>query len=182
MVSLERFSAAQHAAWVVDFLAGQHWPFHAGAADRDTVEERLRSGYFDGPDRATLIVLDGSERVGLARVEDLGDPTPVLDLRIDSRHRGRGLGTAALRELIRWVFGAYEVDRIEGMTRQDNVAMRRAFRSAGFVKEAHHRHAWPTEVGVPLDAVGYALLRSDWETGGTTPVAWHDEPEEPSTR
>jgi RimJ/RimL family protein N-acetyltransferase len=87
-------------------------------------------------------------------VEDLHDPTPTFDLRIAAAPRGRGHGTAALRELAQWVFDTHDVERLEGTTRQDNVAMRRTFRAVGFVKEAHYRRGWPTHDGRLLDAVG----------------------------
>ncbi|MFI7694506.1 hypothetical protein ACIBQ6_35955 [Nonomuraea sp. NPDC049655] len=45
-----------------------------------------------------------------------------------------------------------------------------------FVKEAHHRRAWPGRDGRLYDSVAYAILRSDRETGEVTPVAWEDEP------
>jgi RimJ/RimL family protein N-acetyltransferase len=169
--------AAEHAAWLVGFLVSDSWPYHAGTVDRDLVVERLRHGYYDGPGRATFVVTVGTRRVGLVRVEDLDDPSPTFDLRIASGDRGRGLGAAALGELARWVFDTHEVERLEGTTRQDNVAMRRTFRSVGFVKEAHYRRGWPTRDGRLLDAIGYALLRDDWREGTTTPVDWHDEPD-----
>ncbi len=163
--------------WLGEFLVSHDWPFHAGAVDRDLVTERLRHGYYDGPDRATFIVTDGAQRVGLVRVEDLDDPTPTFDLRIASALRRQGHGTAALRELARWVFDTLDVERLEGTTRQDNVAMRRTFRAVGFVKEAHYRRGWPSHGGRLLDAVGYALLRTDWREGTTTSVDWNDEPD-----
>jgi hypothetical protein len=55
--------------------------------------------------------------------------------------------------------------------------MRRTFRAGGFVKEAHYRRGWPTRDGRLLDAVGYALLSTDWRDGTTTPVDWNDEPD-----
>ncbi|MEX0869456.1 MAG: GNAT family N-acetyltransferase [Nitriliruptoraceae bacterium] len=176
MVRLEPM-AVEHASWLGEFLVGDSWPYHAGTVDRDLVAERLREGYYDGPGRATFLVTEGAQRVDLVRVEDLDDPTPTFDLRIASTHRGRGIGVAALRELARWVFDTHHVERLEGTTRQDNVAMRRTFRSVGFVKEAHYRRGWPTPDGRVLDAIGYALLRADWRDGTTTPVNWHDEPE-----
>ncbi|HSK23716.1 MAG TPA: GNAT family protein [Egicoccus sp.] len=166
-----------HAAWLVEFLTSDSWPFHAGTVDRELVTERLRHGYYDGPGRATFLVTEVAQRVGLTRIEDLDDPTPTLDLRIAAAHRGRGFGVAALRELARWVFDTHDVERLEGTTRQDNVAMRRTFQAVGFVKEAHYRRGWPTRSGRLLDAVGYALLRTDWRDGTTTPVDWHDEPD-----
>jgi hypothetical protein len=77
------------------------------------------------------------------------------------------------------VFDTHAVERLEGTTRQDNVAMRRTFRAVGFVKEAHYRRGWPAprRDGRLLDAVGYALLRTDWRDGTTTPVEWHDAPD-----
>jgi RimJ/RimL family protein N-acetyltransferase len=55
--------------------------------------------------------------------DPLEDPTPTFDLWIAAAHRGRGHGTAALRELARRVFDMHDVERLEGTTRQDNVAM-----------------------------------------------------------
>jgi RimJ/RimL family protein N-acetyltransferase len=176
MVRLEPL-AGDHTEWLGAFLVSDDWHLHAGTVDRDLVTERLRHGYYVGPGRATFVVTDGPQRVGLVRIEDLDDPTPTFDLRIAVAHRGRGYGTAALRELARWVFDTHEVERLEGTTRQDNVAMRRTFRAVGFVKEAHYRRGWPTRDGRLLDAVGYALLRTDWRDGTTTPVDWHDEPD-----
>jgi RimJ/RimL family protein N-acetyltransferase len=169
--------AAEHATWLGEFLVSDDWPFHAGTVDRALVTARLRQGYYDGPGRATFLVTDGAQQVGVVRVEDLDDPTPTFDLRIAAAHRGRGHGTAALRELARWVFDAHDVERLEGTTRQDNVVMRRTFRAVGFVKEAHYRRGWPARDGRLVDAVGYALLRTDWRDGTTTPVDWDDEPD-----
>lgn len=52
--------------------------------------------------------------------------------------------------------------------------MREVFLRCGYVKEAHYRQAWPGDV--PHDAVGYAVLRSDWSTGTVTPPNFADEP------
>jgi RimJ/RimL family protein N-acetyltransferase len=93
--------AAEHATWLGEFLVSDDWPFHAGSVDRDLVTERLRHGYYDGPGRATFIVTDGAQQVGLVRVDDLNDLTATFDLRVAAAHRGRGHGTAALRELAR---------------------------------------------------------------------------------
>lgn len=69
--------------------------------------------------------------------------TPLFDLRIATDHRKQGIGMAALRFLTAYVFDNYpNKHRIEGTTRVDNVAMRLAFASVGYVKEAHYRQAW----------------------------------------
>lgn len=162
---------------LVDFLTGNGWPFHAEASlDAESVRRRAAEGAFDtDEDRECWWVLDGAERVGLLVVFDLGDPTPLFDLRIAERHRGRGIGTHAVRWLTARVFtaGAGRT-RIEATTRADNAAMRTVLRRCGYVKEAHYRQAWPGPDGT-YDAVGYAILRADWETGSATPVGWDDE-------
>jgi hypothetical protein len=54
--------AAEHAAWLGEFLVSDRWPVHAGKVDRDLVSERLRHGCDDSPGRATFIVTDGAQR------------------------------------------------------------------------------------------------------------------------
>lgn len=68
------------------------------------------------------------------------------------------------------------VTRIEGQTREDNIAMRRTFARCGWVHEAHYRDGWPVEGAEPLAALAYSVLRRDWSSGTTTPL-----PREPAT-
>lgn len=165
------------ATWLIQFLTKNEWPFHAGEHDDgDSVAERMESGYFEGPGVETWVIERNKVPVGIVRVFDLEDDTPLFDLRISEELRGHGLGGAALRELVDRVFTEHRVDRLEGTTRQDNIAMRRALVSAGFVKEAHYRRAWPDRDGQMHDSVGYAILRTDWESGSRTLVDWNDEP------
>lgn len=53
--------------------------------------------------------------------------------------------------------------------------MRRVLRRCGYVKEAHYRDGWPGAEGEVHDAVGYAVLRTDWSTGAVTLPEWDDE-------
>ena len=78
-------------------------------------------------------------------------------------------------ELASLVFAGYpKAYRFEGVTRADNIAMRRTFDRSGFVKEAHYRDGWPIPGSEPMASVGYAILRRDWVSGTTTPVEWSD--------
>jgi RimJ/RimL family protein N-acetyltransferase len=52
--------------------------------------------------------------------------------------------------------------------------MRIVLRRNGYVKEAHYRQAWPGQDGSRHDGIGYAIHRSDWRSGTTTPVHWDD--------
>jgi len=178
-LSLTRVDPAAEGEELVAFLTGNRFPFHVTESPtRGQVVAALRSGAYGDDDHAAFWLTDDTAgRVGLARLEDLQDPTPMLDLRIAERVRGRGFGAAALRSITELVFTTMpEVNRFEGQTREDNIAMRKTFLRCGWVKEAHYREAWPVAGGAPVASVAYAILRRDWATGTTTPVPWADGP------
>lgn len=161
------------------FLTGEDWPFfgRSGRPRADLVREQAAAGHYDSDQARTFWIVAGTAEVGLIRLFDLGDDTPLFELRIRAAYRSAGLGTAAVRWLTRYLFTAFpRVRRIEGTTRQDNIAMRRTFARCGYVKEAHYRQAWPGRDGTFHDSVGYAILRSDWESGTVTPPDWDDDP------
>jgi RimJ/RimL family protein N-acetyltransferase len=168
----------QDASLMVAFLSQEEWPFHGVVREQpEEILQRIVDGYYDAPEVLTFWVVLREENVGMIRLFDLRDDTPMFDLRIDSAHRGKGLGSRALAWLTDYIFGELpEVCRIEGTTRQDNEAMRRTFRACGFAKEAHYRDAWSGPDGRAYDAVGYAILRRDWMTGTVTMPRWSDEP------
>ncbi|GAA1391326.1 GNAT family protein [Luteococcus peritonei] len=161
---------------LVDFLCSNDFPFHVGTRlDRAEAARRVDSGAW-GDEENTSFWLDHDElgTVGVIRLEDLADPTPMFDLRLANRFRGRGLGAQALRAATDHVFTTMEADRFEGCTRVDNIGMRRTFAACGWVKEAHFRRGWPVTGAESVDAVNYSILRSDWSSGCTTPVAFDD--------
>jgi len=177
-IEYRRFAPAD-ADLLAEFLTAEDWPYHgAGMPDASQVRERAAAGRYDNDQtRAFWIVTDANTVAGLVRLLDLGDDTPLFDLRIRAAYRGAGLGTHALRWLTAYVFTEFPgIRRIEGTTRQDNQAMRRTFRKCGYVKEAHYRQAWPAPDGTIYDAVGYAILRTDWQSGTVTVPDWDDEP------
>jgi RimJ/RimL family protein N-acetyltransferase len=165
------------------WLSSERWEFHSNPEiEHEQVLKLVDGGdYFDGPNNASFWIMLEAERVGLIRLfdlEDIGDGEPMFDLRIRSMFRGRGLGTLAMQWLTDHLFSNFDVlERISGTTRVDNLAMRRAFRRCGYVKEAHHRRSWPSADGQIFDTVGYGILREDWASKTITPVDWADEPE-----
>lgn len=181
-IEFRRFTAAQ-ADDLADLLAGTVWPFHAAPrVDRADVLARVAAGYYDNESARTFCVVHDGVLAGMTRAFDLDDGTPMFDLRVDERFRGAGVGSATLRWLTAHLFTELpSTHRIEGSTRQDNVAMRRLFRRCGYVKEAHYRQGWPCADGTVFDAVGYGILRSDWEAGTVTPVVLDEEPGQGST-
>ncbi len=163
---------------LVEFLTAHDFPFHATRRPaRSAVEGWIDGGRFGGPDHAAYWIHTGQGRIGLVVLHDLTDDAPLFDLRLAAEHRGKGYGADVLRALTTHVFTTMPaVNRFEGQTREDNIAMRKTFVRAGFVKEAHYREGWPVENGPPLASVGYSILRRDWQTGATTPVVWDDLP------
>ena len=152
-------------------MTGNPFPFHVGGTPSvREMESRMESGIYDDADhRSFWLVHPELGRIGFTRLEDISDPTPMLDLRLEERFRGRGLGAPCLGAVTRHVFEEIRADRFEGQTRHDNIAMRRTFEKCGWVKEAHYRQGWPVPGGEAADSVAYATLRRDWETGEMTP-------------
>ena len=76
--------------------------------------------------------------------------------------RGRGYGTAAQRELVRYLFLHSQVNRIEAGTEIGNLAEQRALEKAGFTREGVMRGA-AFQGGRWHDGVVYSVLRSEVE-------------------
>lgn len=163
---------------IIALLTGHTWPFHMNPqVSREQVEEALDAGAYRNNERDTYWIdhVDYG-RIGLIRFEGLEDSTPLFDLRLSEQWRGRGLGVQVLKAATSWVFEKIpHAHRFEGQTRDDNLPMRRTFAKAGWVKEAYYRQGWPVAGAEPRASVAYAILRSDWENGVTTPVPWGEE-------
>ncbi len=160
---------------VAAFLTGDTWPFHGRERpDADEIRRSFAKGHYTGEGNQTFWIVADGEKAGLMRVFELTDPTPLFDLRIRQAYRGRGIGEKALRWLTGWVFERYpHVIRIEAHTRLDNYAMRKVLSKCGYVREAYHRQAWRQGERL-FDSVSYAIIRSDWQNGTTTPIEWND--------
>jgi RimJ/RimL family protein N-acetyltransferase len=169
------FDPARDEAAMIDLLTTERWEHRVKVQMADAeAREEIRSTYTGESVRTEVIELDG-ELVGLVRAFDVGEERtdPQLDFRLRERVRGQGIGTLALRHITELVFsGQPKALRIEAQTRRDNVAMRTVFGRCGYVQEAVYRRAWPDAGGEMRDGIGYAILRSDWESGTTTPVEW----------
>ena len=161
---------------LIAWLAGEEWPFHANRhLTSEQIARFIDEGLFDTPGTETFwISTIADKRVGLLRIfdmDDLGEDTPRFDIRITRGHRNQRIG----REVVRWTtqylfHRSPALQRIEGTTRSDNVAMQRVFTSSGFVKEGHLRRAWKSADGSFHDTFLYAIIRDDWTSGVTTPI------------
>jgi len=159
---------------LVTWLTTDTWPFHGSATLTEAkVREMLREREEDAKTISAWVTLDEAVRIGRVVVEDLEDLTAVASFRIRSAYRGRGIGLHMVHWAADTTFREYPgVQRVEGQTRADNLAMQRVFRRAGWVPEAYYRRSWPDQTGAVHDSIGYAILRPDWETGAETPVPW----------
>lgn len=175
LVSLDPTGVDREA--LIAFLTENAFPFHVRQrVTREQVAEAIdEGGYHDAEHRTFWLQAEDDQRVGIVRLEDLEDPTPLFDLRLDESVRGRGVGGEAMRAITDFVFTTLpDVGRFEGQTREDNIAMRRILLRQGWLKEAHYRESWPVEGGEPLASVAYAILRRDWERGEITDFVWED--------
>ncbi|MER2137659.1 MAG: GNAT family protein [Arthrobacter sp.] len=170
--------SAEESEALVGFLTSNRFPFHVRSEHSEASARKLiEEGRFWSDESIGFWIQNGPQRIGLVVLDDLEEDTPMFDLRLAEEYRGRGLGVPVLRELCGMVFDRFpDAVRFEGQTREDNIAMRRTFLRAGFLKEAHYRLGWPTTEGARVASVAYAILRQDWVNGGITPFDWEDVP------
>lgn len=83
-----------------------------------------------------------------------------LGMWIAPRHRGRGLGTEALRLTAHWLLQACRLERVQLLTEPDNAPMRHAARAAGFTDEGILR-AYLKEHGQRVDVTMLSLVAGD---------------------
>lgn len=161
---------------VIAFMTRNTFPFHMRPRLTDAdVEETIAEGGFRDEDNDSFWIEHTDQgRIGFFRFEDLSELNPLFDLRLDEPFRGKGLAAEVLRAATAHVFTTTEAHRFEGQTREDNIAMRKTFLRCGWLKEAHYREGWPVDGGDPVASVAYAVLRRDWESGGTTTFVWED--------
>ena len=136
---------------------------------RDRFDAQLAKAAEDGGSSApvSLVVdLDGTG-VGVATLFDLDHLARHAEAGIDlvRSARGRGIGTAAVIQLVEFGFVRHNLRRIHLQAIASNVAAIRAYEKAGFVVEGRQRqHAWVR--GGYEDIVRMGILRSEH-----TPVA-----------
>lgn len=83
-----------------------------------------------------------------------------VGIAVQPPHRGRGIGTAAQRQLADYLFAATRIERLEATTDVENIGEQRALEGAGFTREGVLRHAqW--RAGAFHDCVVYSRLRDD---------------------
>lgn len=150
------------------------------AADLDTWEERtpqaprpltrdrfdarrVRTADDDDPEAAVSLVIDvNGTAAGSATLfdVDLLARHAEAGINLERNARGRGIGTAAIIQLVEFGFVRHNLRRIHLQAISSNVAAIRAYEKAGFVIEGRQRqHAWVR--GTYEDIVRMGILRSE---------------------
>ncbi|GGJ41635.1 GNAT family N-acetyltransferase [Streptomyces brasiliensis] len=117
-----------------------------------------------GDDAGHLMVVSGEERLGFVAYRRM-KPAPTtfywnMGIALLPEARGRGIGTEAQRQLVRYLFAHTTVMRIEADTEAENIAEQRALEKAGFIREGILRSIAFRD-GQWRDGVRYSILRGD---------------------
>jgi len=110
-----------------------------------------------------LVIEVGGEVVGAVRWVLINRRSRIADIRslmLEPAARGRGIATAAIRELIDHLFRERWLHRLEAEVYGFNRSGQRVFERAGFVHEGVRRQAYDREDGWQ-DGVRYALLSDE---------------------
>ncbi|MGB3341436.1 MAG: GNAT family protein [bacterium] len=167
---------------IAQFLSSDSWPYHIYSnPTTKQVIEWVKNGKFVSKERQTFwVILSGKEKVGMIRIFGLRDSLPYcpqMDVRIKSPYRGKGIGKMMLSYLTDHIFTTMpEKIRIEGYTRQGNVAMRKVFLKCGYVKEGYYRKRKnQVQKDLCYDIIGYGITRDAWKQKKVMPINWYDK-------
>jgi [ribosomal protein S5]-alanine N-acetyltransferase len=138
------------------------WP---GFGDVRARRRRWEQDGYAGPDSTVLaVVLADGTAAGIASWSTRNRSQPdrgvcyEIGLALLPEHRGHGLGTAAQRLLVDYLFRFTIVHRLEAITDSENIAEQKALERIGFEREGVMREVAFRD-GAWRDAVIYALLR-----------------------
>ena len=140
MPRLEQLHAG-HAAAVLDFELANRAYFAASISDRgdeffDEFPERygaLLAEQEAGTGAFYVLVADDGPVLGRFNLYGLADGTAVLGYRVAQQAAGRGVATAAVRELCQIAAVRYGLRQLRAATSHDNAASQRVLAKAGFV-------------------------------------------------
>ncbi|MFL6143465.1 MAG: GNAT family N-acetyltransferase [Labedaea sp.] len=118
-----------------------------------------------GPESWMLIVeTPAGERAGFLSWRPVHPDSPYqcweFGISLWPRWRGRGLGTDAQRQLVRYLFANTQYNRVQAFTSVDNIAEQRALEKAGLTREGLLRGMCFRD-GTWHDEVVYGVVRSD---------------------
>jgi aminoglycoside 6'-N-acetyltransferase len=147
-------------------VAGADPTVAVGKMDPELLRARVEtSGRLTERELLLAIETDG-RLIGSIQGWREGLPAGVFGLGIelfDERDRGKGQGTAAVKDLVARLFDLEGARRIEAGTADDNATMRAVLVRLGFQQEGILRSWYPSEDGRGVDCVMYGMTKDDYE-------------------
>ncbi len=136
-----------------------------GRSSREALLERWVEQPSDPTQRGRWIVMAGAVSVGTATWirHPMDDWVGLIGIMIgEPAWRGRGIGTAAHRCIVDWLFGAHaDLAKLEAITDVENAIERRVLARVGFQFEGILRRRNRLR-GDWRDMAFYGLLREEW--------------------
>lgn len=137
----------------------------SGFVSRVSLHRKYDSDGFLAPDYGRLVVVVEEQPVGFVSWLQVSHGPPPsrcwnVGISLLPAHRGQGIGGAAQRLLVDYLFSVSDVERIEAGTLTDNLAEQRSLEKAGFHREGVLRSAQFLD-GRWRDVVLFSRLRSD---------------------
>ncbi|KAK4465527.1 acyl-CoA N-acyltransferase [Cladorrhinum samala] len=112
-----------------------------------------------------IVSPDGSQFIGslgFKRMLDVENRNLELGYWVGVDHWGKGIGTAAVREFVRWAFRSFpELERVEAQVFSGNGGSIKALTKAGFVHEGTRRRAAAKEGLGIFDIKMLSVIRAD---------------------
>ncbi|WP_277922390.1 GNAT family N-acetyltransferase [Streptomyces sp. Root264] len=124
-------------------------------------------GCISAESAAVAIVLADDTVVGIAGWRPRGFPSGVtyeIGVGVLPEHRGQGVGTAAQKLLVDYLFGRTTANRIEALTNGGNLGEQKALERLGFCREGVMRGR-SFQHGAYVDVLVYGLLRTEHRPG-----------------
>ncbi|MFF8290120.1 GNAT family N-acetyltransferase [Streptomyces sp. NPDC016309] len=125
LLAFERENRAYFAASVPD--RGDDYFTRFDDRHRELLAEQARGLHF-----FHLVVGDGGEVLGRVNLIDVADGSAELGYRVARRAAGRGLATAAVREVCELAAGEYGLTTLRAVTTPDNAGSRAVLARTGF--------------------------------------------------
>lgn len=122
-------------------------------------------------DTGQLMVVRDDERLGFVSWRKIAATRTThywnMGIALLPEARGKGVGTEAQRQLVRYLFAHTNVVRIEADTDSENIAEQRALEKVGFTREGVLRSVVFRD-GRWRDGVRYSILRDDIDADADT--------------
>lgn len=114
------------------------------------------------PPRFFAIELGGelAGSIGISLKDDIYRLNAEIGYYIARKHAGKGIMTAAIREIVNYIFSHFDVIRIYAEPYAENAASRRVLEKAGFTCEAVLK-SYVVKNGVVKDSCIYSKLRPE---------------------